>query len=187
VREILELSQSDLALKLGLKGYLTILRYENGERKPSVSKLDIFEKVLNVSKSWLLSNELNQNYCYEIQSTIRLNQTSIDELSKELDVTSAFLNAIMESQVSPSRAFFERAMLAIGVEPQGNLRDRVVAESNAVRDTKTEINENELTVLKFRIEKYARDLDAAQLCIEKLFSENEALKAEIKTLKSKIK
>jgi len=199
VRELLKMSQQNVAKVLDIP-QPNFARYETGiTKKIPYSILNKLSTQFGIAEDWLDKGEINQNYCYEIQSTIQLNQISVDDLAKKLDVTPAFLNAIIEYQISPSRAFFERVMRAIGVEPQGDLKDTVVANvkkltppsgikrmnENAAKGTTSQSDSNDYTkMLEYRITELNRKLEDFDVAYENLHGENEALKAENERLKS---
>jgi transcriptional regulator with XRE-family HTH domain len=178
-RELHGLNQAELSKKMGLKGYLSISRYERNERKINKAKLDMLEKVLDVSAGWLLTGEINKNYCYEISSTIRLNKISIPELSEKLSVRVEFLSAVISETVSPSTEFFRRTMDAIGVNPQENLKDNVSEKIDKYQPSREFLN--------FKIERLERDVAEREEYIETLLNEIQMLKLENQKLKKKPK
>jgi transcriptional regulator with XRE-family HTH domain len=164
------------------------VNYVKNRRIPAGDVLERIARLCDVSIEYLISGTINQNYCYEIASTIRLNRISMTNLSVKLSVTEQFLKAIVEHRVSPSTEFFKQVMEAIGVTPKGNLHDRAaVPDIRFCLEPVNHDTKNRVDYLRFRIEKLNQDLSDRDVMIEKLFTENESLKLENEELKRQLK
>lgn len=128
IRHSLGMSKAAFGKSVGLTGqYISML--ESGKNK-KISE-PVIKQICSthgISRDFLISGTINENYLYEIQSTVSLNRNTVTAaaISKNLNIPELFIQAIIDGEVSPSDEFFKRFMKeGIGVEPHGRLKDDV--------------------------------------------------------------
>lgn len=178
LRQVYGLSKAAFGKKVGLSGQYVSMLESGKNKKMSQPAINQVCSVFHVSPDWLISGIIDKNVLYEISSTLRINSDRINvaDLAQRLSVPMAFIQGIVDGEISPSDDFFKRIMKeGIGVEPQGDLKKRITEIENKRRYARI-IPDEDYEQLG---EKY-RDL------LEKYVSLEERKTTEIEELKRRI-
>jgi len=113
-RKANNLTQEELAKKLGFSRYGTIQRWENNERKLNISKVDLLCSVLKVSLNWLLKGDIDNRLCKQIIAAMFDQGIKSGEFAKRLGVERTFIEAIRDRSIMPSEEFINNVASELG-------------------------------------------------------------------------
>ncbi len=118
LRLCMEKSQIELAKMLGNKRYGSVARYEDGTRRPTLSKVALLARAGNVTTDWLLTGTVDVEACEKFKN-VRGRLGNLAEVAKGVNASPDFFRAIEQRLVSPSKEFISLVCEYSSVKARG--------------------------------------------------------------------
>ena len=113
-RELLGLTQAELANLLGLKGAAAISKWEKEQREIKLSIMDKLATALQTNKEWLLTGEVKKAHSEALNAIYVLWKERAENLSEKVGVPQEYIDAIRNNEISPSETLIKKIEHATG-------------------------------------------------------------------------